>query len=187
MNTTVANLWGQGKVKTVRFDEKHLTSFSGAKPFVAYLKKVGLPAFCDGPLGLVKGVRHYTISQLMLLMVTAIVVGVERLSQVRLFAGDAVVSRVLALPRMPVHKTLFGLLRRFDESASERLSLFSRTYVLRHLRKSQRKSLFVDFDSTVVTVYGSQEGAAVGYNPTLLQLEAFFSKTRKVSVFRTVF
>ncbi|MDA2916799.1 hypothetical protein MYX64_08185 [Nitrospinae bacterium AH_259_B05_G02_I21] len=74
MNTTVANLWGQGKVKTVRFDEKHLTSSSGAKPFVTYLRKVGLPAFCDGPLGLDKRVRLYTISQLVLLMVTAIVV-----------------------------------------------------------------------------------------------------------------
>lgn len=74
MNTTVAKLWGQGKVKTVRFDEKHLTSFSGAKPFVTYLRKVGLPAFCDGPLGVDKRVRLYTISQLVLLMVTAIVV-----------------------------------------------------------------------------------------------------------------
>lgn len=165
MNTTVANLWGQGKVKTVQFDEKHLTSFSGAKPFVTYLRKVGLPAFCDGPLGLDKRVRLYTISQLVLLMVTAIVVGVERLSQVRLFAGDAVVRRVLKLPRLPVHKTLFGLLRRFDEAACERLSAFSRAEVVRHLRRSQRKSLLVDLDSTVVTVYGSQEGAAVGYNP----------------------
>jgi len=92
-----------------------------------------------------------------------ILVGLGRIDATGILKRNGVFRYLTGLTRYPDSTTLRRFLIRF---AGEGLNAFLRLHdVLRAQMLSSSSRAILDLDSTVLTVYGRQEGARIGYNP----------------------
>jgi hypothetical protein len=97
---------------------------------------------------------------------------------------DKVLQEIFGLEQMPSQSTYSRFFNKFSQGTNN--EIFPE---LQHwfMEKLDTGSLTIDFDSTVITRYGEQEGSAVGYNPNKKgrnshhPLMAFVSQTRMVA------
>ena len=97
---------------------------------------------------------------------------------------DKVLQDIFGLEQMPSQSTYSRFFNRFNQAKNT--EVFP---ALQHwfMEKVEIGNLTIDFDSTVITRYGEQEGSAVGYNPNKKgrnshhPLMAFISQTRMVA------
>lgn len=97
---------------------------------------------------------------------------------------DKVLQDIFGLDQMPSQSTYSRFFNKFNQATNT--EVFPE---LQHwfMEKLEIGNLTIDFDSTVVTRYGEQEGSAVGYNPNKKgrnshhPLMAFISQTRMVA------
>jgi len=150
------------------FSADGLTRFGGLTLFQQFCKSMGLRRFLQiyvrWPM---YGQKKYHPADLFLTHLFAIVSGIGRIQNTKSLISNGFLPQLLGLPSIPHRDTLRDFLRKFTPQ---------------HLRNLQtahdkiRQNLFVqlgpiyssiiDTDTTVLTVYGHQEGSAVGYNPT---------------------
>jgi len=109
----------------------------------------------------------YLLNQRILLSAIAeITVGVDRLYHLNAIRNDAALTKALGLDQLPEE----SILRRGLIASSDREVERIRGVISANLTKADQIDKVVeiglDIDSTVAAVYGKQEGAQVGYNPT---------------------
>jgi hypothetical protein len=76
--------------------------------------------------------------------------------------GDQVAAGLLGLSKIVSHDSLSRGLKKMDEGKAEE---WIHAHLLRKTEPLLQHAYVLDIDATVKTVYGSQEGATVGYNP----------------------
>ena len=110
--------------------------------------------------------QDYQLSQMILALVYPIILGLDRLETASLLRSNGTFQYLTGLPSYPIHKPCGDFCCRLLPDFREQLHRVN-DYVLQHFihRPDHRSRLILDLDSTVVTVFGHQEGAAVGYNP----------------------
>lgn len=97
---------------------------------------------------------------------------------------DKVLQDIFGLKQMPSQSTYSRFFRKFNQSRNTEIFPCLQNWFMQQLEIS---NITVDFDSTVITRYGGQEGSAVGYNPNKKgrnshhPLMAFISQTRMVA------
>jgi hypothetical protein len=103
---------------------------------------------------------------MILALIYPILLGLDRIETASLLRSNGTFQHLTGLPSFPDPQTLRRFLlnspahlRRQLHRANDRLL---ETFI--HL-PGHRSRLILDLDSTVITVFGHQEGAAVGYNP----------------------
>ncbi len=110
--------------------------------------------------------QRYSLSQMILALVYPIVLGLDRLETASFLRANGTFQYLTGLPSFPDPQTLRRFLRQAPISFWEQLHNVNdrllQTFI--HL-PDHRSRLIFDLDSTVVTVFGHQENAAVGYNP----------------------
>lgn len=90
--------------------------------------------------------------------------GLERISHFRELQRDPLFAAILAGEPPSSISTLYRSLDRFTTEAHV-LELGQANTVLLDSAFNENRDRILDIDTTVETVYGNQEGAAVGYNP----------------------
>src|SRR6266705_7156726 len=152
--------------RNIRIDCDHtgLTHFGGVYFFHEFLRVLQLRNFLATHLTYPRRNNRYHLSQMILALVYPIVLGLDRLETASFLRSNGTFQYLTGLPSFPDPQTL----RRFLLNALERLwqqlhALNDR--LLQHfIHKPDRRSrLIFDLDSTVVTVFGHQGEAAVGY------------------------
>lgn len=154
----------RGRIKVERGHE-NLTSFGGAVILEAFLEKINLKRLIMENLALHIPKTKYTAASFILPMAYSIALGIERLSNLDILQRDSAFRCISHLRDFPDTTSLWRCLYRFDKSDIDNLSKI-RTILLNttnELLPITRAT--VDLDSTVLTTYGHQEGAEVGYNP----------------------
>jgi hypothetical protein len=150
-----------GKVKVEPTDEP-LTPFGGLVPFVAFLKKSGIierlaqscPVVRTSPNAL--EVRDIIISY----MLTTLFDG-KHFSDVNYLRNDAVIPELFKIKRIAGDDTIRRFFKSLDvQRASEWINQASK-----NMYNVLPEQYILDWDSTVITRYGNQELAEVGYNP----------------------
>ncbi len=110
--------------------------------------------------------NRYHLSQMILALLYPIVLGLDRLETASFLRSNSTFQYLTGLPSFPDPQTLRRFLLHAPEAFWEQLHRVNdrllQTFI--HL-PSRRSRLIFDLDSTVVTVFGKQEDAAVGYNP----------------------
>lgn len=150
------------KIKT-EFTLQNATSIGGSKIFLEYLEKINLDKALESLSCTKSGNSLFPMFRILLYLIIGWVLGCERLFHFRKLRFDALVRRFLG-GRCPHHSLLYKELVRLGKS---------RPTLTQDLRKLNQQviapclptHLILDLDSTVETVYGQQEGAAVGTNP----------------------
>jgi len=110
--------------------------------------------------------RDYSVSQMLLALVYPIVLGLDRIETAALLRSDGTFQYLTGLQSFPDPQTLRRFLLNAPTHLREQLHRTNDRLLQRFIHMpEQRSRLIFDLDSTVLTVFGHQEGAEVGYNP----------------------
>ena len=150
----------------IAFGHAGLTHYGGILFFNQFVRMLQLRRFLTRHLRYPRRNHDYKLSQMILSLVYPIILGLDRLETVSLLRSNGTFQYLTGLPSYPSPQTLRRFLLQAAPDFREQLHRVN-DYLLQHFihRPDHRSRLILDLDSTVVTVFGHQEGAAVGYNP----------------------
>ena len=157
------------------FNQENLTGFGGVPFLISFIEKMGIEESLEDVFD--HAGYLYSTTDLILSAITGIAVGVDRIYHLNTIRNDAALTKALGLDRLPEETNLRRQLARASTKEVEKM----RKVMSQNLRKANQTDKVVeiglDIDSTVATVYGKQEGAEVGYNPTKRGRPSYSIKT----------
>lgn len=147
-------------------DDPTLSGLGGLVDFNAFVQREGLGRRLARDFGHLKLGRRvvYPMHGQMQLLIDAAVVGAQRVFDFEWLATDPIFVH-LAGGAVPSVDTLYDDLRRFGPEELERLELLVAEQGLALLRERRLERVTIDIDTTVMPLFGSQEGALPGNNP----------------------
>jgi hypothetical protein len=151
---------------TVACNHKGLTHFGGVYFFHEFLRLLQLRHFLALHLRYPRRNQRYSLSQMILALVYPLVLGLDRLETASFLRSNGTFQYLTGLPSFPDPQTLRRFLLRAPESFWKQMHYVNDRLLQKFIHlPTHRSRLIFDLDSTVVTVFGHQEHASVGYNP----------------------
>jgi hypothetical protein len=147
-------------------NHRGLTHYGGIYFFQEFLRVLQFRHFLARRLGDFRSRHDYTLSQMVLALIYPIVLGLDRLESASFLRPDETFQYLTGLPSYPDPQSLRRFLLQAPPEFRQQLHRFNNRLLQQFIHLPEHRSrLILDLDSTVVTVFGGQEGAAVGYNP----------------------
>ena len=175
---------------------KGLTAQAGLIPVVKFLQKQGIISLIQGTVKHQRGATAlYDVVDAVFLPLIAIIGGARSISGIVTVWADSVLCCAAGWLSIPDDTTFGRLFRTFKERHINELETLTHRIRAKIWRQALRSgkylvgamsTLVIDVDSTVKTVYGSQEGVAKGYNPhkrgavSYHPLLAFCAETKEI-------
>jgi hypothetical protein len=149
------------------FEGKNLTAYGGLLPVATMLEKLGFQQVVEETLKVKRMTRAMTGYQFVLAMVLALYVGFSRLYHLRFLEREPMLVGILKVLRLPPQCTFWRFLASLHLGIAQQLlevhrGMRQRVWEAAHVRL---KSVTLDTDTTVHTLFGQQMGARKGYNP----------------------
>src|SRR6201982_448407 len=150
----------------IAFGHAGLTHYGGILFFNEFSRMLQLRRFLTRHLRDPRRNHDYKLSQMILALVYPIILGLDRLETASLLRSNGTFQYLTGLASYPSPQSLRRFLLQAALDFREQLHRVN-DYLLQHFihRPDHRSRLILDLDSPVVPVFGSQERAAVGYNP----------------------
>jgi len=147
-------------------DHRGLTHFGGVYFFHEFLQLLQLRDFLARHLSYPRRNHHYSLSQMILALVYPLVLGLDRLETASFLRFNGTFQYLAGLPSFPDPQTLRRFLLHAPDSFWEQMHRVNDRLLQNFIHlPAHRSRLIFDLDSSVVTVFGRQENAEVGYNP----------------------
>ena len=147
-------------------DHRGLTHFGGVYFLHEFLRVLQVRQFLTQNLDYPRRNRRYSLSQMILALVYPLVLGLDRLETASFLRSNGTFQYLTGLPNFPDPQTLRRFLLQAPDSFLRQLHRVNDRLLQRFIHLPDRRSrLILDLDSTVVTVFGRQQSAEVGYNP----------------------
>lgn len=169
----------------LRFTDKEITPWGG----MGLLKRLLDHLDFDAALGAAElpqpgSNRGYRPEQLITQFMLSVWCGANRFEHGEVTRHDPVLQRLYGFKRMANFKAVMRLFRKFSQEDNDRVANVLYRWLFERLAID---TITLDLDSTVMTRYGQQEGAARGYNPAKHgrlshhPLMAFVADTRMIA------
>jgi Transposase DDE domain group 1 len=143
-----------------------LTHFGGVYFLQQFIRVLQLRDFLAHHLAYRRVNSNYTVSQMLLALIYPIILGLDRIETASLLRSNGTFQYLTGLQSFPDPQTLRRFLLNAPAHLREQLHRANDRLLQRFIHLPEHRSrLIFDLDSTVLTVFGHQEGAAVGYNP----------------------
>ena len=150
----------------IAFDDAGLTRYGGVLFFHEFTRGLPLRRFLTRHLQYPRRNQRSELSQLLLALIPPIVLGLDRLETASLLRANGTFQYLTGLPSYPDPQTLRRFLLQAPPEFRQQLHRFNDRLLRQFIHQPEHRSrLILDWDRTVVTVFGRQEGAEVGYNP----------------------
>lgn len=150
----------------ISFSGKGLTHFGGLFLLQKFFQKINLRSLLSQYLHFLQRNNRYTTAEELLALVYPIALGLGRIETSHLLKHNGVFQYLTGLPTYPNPTTLRRFLLRMAPLALPRLrNLHDRLLLSMIRRPNPPTRVIFDLDSTVLTLYGRQEMARIGYNP----------------------
>ena len=150
----------------VAFDHAGLTHFGGVYFFHEFLRVLQLRHFLARHLAYPRRNGRYHLSQMIMALVYPLVLGLDRLETASFLRSNGTFQYLTGLPSFPDPQTLRRFLHQAPDSFLEQMHRLNDRLLQNFIHLPDHRSrLIFDLDSSVVTVFGRQEHAEVGYNP----------------------
>jgi len=147
-------------------NHRGLTHYGGVCLFHEFLQVLQFRRFASWHLNYPRRNEDYSLPQLLLALIYPIILGLDRLETASFLKANGTFQYLTGLPKFPDPQSLRRFLFKAPPGFREQLHRFNDQLLGRFIHLPEHRSrLILDLDSTVVTVFGRQEGAAVGYNP----------------------
>ncbi len=149
------------------FTGKNLTPYGGLLPIATMLEKLGFQALVEETITCKRKTRAMTLYQFVLGIVLGLYVGFPRLNQLRFIARDPILTGILKVSVLPVQSTLWRFMASLHLNVA--IQILSIQQAMRErvwaAANVKLKSVTIDTDTTVHTLYGKQMGGRKSYNP----------------------
>jgi Transposase DDE domain group 1 len=143
-----------------------LTHFGGIYFFREFLRVLQLRHFLAQHLDYRRRNSRYSVPQMVLALVYPIVLGLDRIETASFLRSNGTFQYLTGLSNFPDPQTLRRFLLQAPESFREQMHRVNDRLLQYFVHVPDHRSrLIFDLDSSVVTVFGHQENAVVGYNP----------------------
>jgi hypothetical protein len=150
----------------IAFDDAGLTHYGGVFFFHEFTRVLQLRRSLTRHLQYLRRNQRYALSQMLLALIYPIILGLDRLETAGLLRANGTFQYLTGLPNYPDPQSLRRFLLEAPPDFRQQLHRFNDRLLRQFIHQPEHRSrLILDLDSTVVTVFGFQEGAAVGYNP----------------------
>lgn len=150
----------------IAFNHRGLTHYGGVFFFHEFIRVLQLRHWLHRRLRYPRRNHDYSLPQMVLALIYPIMLGLDRLETAALLRANGTFQYLTGLPSYPDPQSLRRFLLHAPPDFREQLHSFNNWLLQQFIhRPDHRSRLILDLDSTVVTVFGRQEGAAVGYNP----------------------
>lgn len=150
----------------VACNHRGLTHYGGAFFFHEFLRVLHIRHVLHRRLHYPRRNQRYSLPQMLLALVYPIILGLDRIETASFLRNNGTFQYLTGLPSYPDPQSLRRFLFQAPPDFREQLHRFNDNLLPQFIHRPEPRSrLILDLDSTVVTVFGSQEGAAVGYNP----------------------
>ncbi|MCZ2299825.1 MAG: IS1380 family transposase [Chitinophagales bacterium] len=177
-NTQMVNL-------PIEYSDKQVTPFGGMSLLKRFLDKVEVKDYLQS-LSLPEpgSNRGFDPSSIVQSFWLGIWTGISRYIHCDWLRYDKVLQDIFGLATMPSQSTYSRFFGKFDKELNAKIFPEMQDWFL---KKIDIGNITVDFDSTVITRYGDQQGSKKGYNPNKRgrnshhPLMAFISQTRMVA------
>jgi len=147
-------------------DHRGLTHFGGVYFFREFLQVLQFRNFLAHQLAYPRRNHRYSLSQMILALVYPLVLGLDRLETASFLRSNGTFQYLTGLQSFPDPQTLRRFLLHAPDSFLEQMHRMNDRLLQNFIHLPDHRSrLIFDLDSSVVTVFGHQERAAVGYNP----------------------
>jgi hypothetical protein len=140
-----------------------LTQFGGAALIEQFFQRIGLQGAISQHVRFAQRNNRYSVSECLKALIYPLVLGLGRIETTEPLRHNGVFHYLAGLPGYPDATTLRRFLDRFARRGRNALVKLHDTW--RAAMLGQPCQAVFDLDSTVLTVYGRQERAEVGYNP----------------------
>jgi len=149
------------------FKAKNLTAYGGLLPVSTMLEKLGMEKLLEELITASRIPRAMSIAKFVMAIVLSIYLGFSRLSQIKFIAKDPLLTGILQVDQVPVQSTMWRFLASLHISVGKQLLKLQRLMRERVWAAAnvQLKTLTIDTDTTVHTLYGKQMGGRKSYNP----------------------
>lgn len=156
---------GARKIRT-KFTAAGLTHFGGIYLLHQFLQQLRVRSYLALNISYPQRNNRYTLSEFLLALIYPMILGLEKIEVSALLKTNGVFQYLTGLPSFPNPTTLRRFLIRSAPLLLPQLEKTHNDFRARFLSlPSLPSSFWFDCDSTVQTLYGSQEGALRGYNP----------------------
>ena len=150
----------------VSFTGDHLTRYGGVFLLHRFFQQLHLRRLFRDGVRFSQRNNTYTIPEMLLALLYPSILGLGRLDATDLLRRNGVFQALTGLPVYPNPVTLRRFLRRLAVRGLAKLRrVHDRLLMQLWQRPKPRRRAIFDLDSTVLTLYGHQEQARVGYNP----------------------
>ena len=169
----------------LRFTDKEITAWGGMGLMKRMLDHLGFEsALVAADLPPPGSNRGYRPEQLITQFMLSVWCGANRFEHGEVTRHDPVLKRLFGFKRMANFKAVLRLFNKFNQATNESVMDSLYNWMFGQLAIN---GITLDLDSTVMTRYGAQEGAARGYNPAKRgrvshhPLMAFVADTRMIA------
>jgi len=150
----------------IQFGAESLTHFGGLILLQRFIQHLGLRGKFSDAIRFPQRNNRDSSSESLLALIYAIILGLGRIETTQLLRRNGVFQYLTGLPASPDPQTLRRSLLRFAEAGlADFLALHDRFRPQMIAATRAPTTLVFDLDSTVLTVYGRQEKAEVGFHP----------------------
>lgn len=151
---------------TSSFTAERLTQYGGLSTIFKYIEKLSLPQMFDQLFPTVKhSATKFSTTQIVLSYLCGALCGVKHLSRIENFTKDPLIKTLLGLKKHVDEDTIGNRISTLGQNGAVSLHESVLKFNKDYLRKASLDRITLDLDSTEQTVYGTQQGAAKGYNP----------------------
>lgn len=150
----------------IAFSHGGLTHYGGILFFHEFTRVLQLRRFVGRHLQYPRRNHRYELSQMIMALIYPIILGLDRLETAALLRSNGTFQYLTGLQSYPDPQSLRRFLLQAPPLFGEQLHRLNEHLLQQFIHWPEHRSrLILDLDSTVLTVFGHQEGAAVGYNP----------------------
>ena len=152
-----------------------LTSQAGLIPVVKYLQRIGFEKIVSRDVPHQRGDNaDYQLTDVIMLALVGMIGGATSVAKLCAVWSDSVLRDITGWIKLPVDTTIGRLFKEVKEEQISQLESVNHRLRGQTWRRANRAGVskvglnpiqWIDIDSTVDSVCGSQEGAAKGYNP----------------------
>ena len=162
----VTQVGRKGKGIEVSFSGCGLTLFGGIGLLGGLMRKLRVKEALESKIQVARRERKYSLGDMLLSLIYARALDLERLSDTIALREDGVFQQVAGFDDYPHQSSLSRFLSKFTVGAAKNVGEVSAGLRRRVRDKPGGQSrITLDMDSHVTTVYGKQQRAKVGYNP----------------------
>ncbi len=166
MKNTKKKLNNQLKVVKASFTGSNITKYSGLNSVAKYMNRQDIVKSISTLFPTRwHNATKFGVNQVLMAITLSSISGVNRISRIAAFCGDGLVKALLKLNKAINEDAISAALKGLGQQGARKLQAFLLSKNAGWLHESGLKSITLDADSTVKSVYGNQEGADKGYNP----------------------